>query len=108
MVVIEEMDNSMFEHPNIRRRCDGSIDIDFYRQAALNERRLVMTNFTRGKSVHRGVIAVLLLAAAALYMAPSRDSTGWNEASAIGAQHNSAKPQLPSTSAHLHAIQTGE
>lgn len=47
------------------RRLDGSIDIDFYRQRGLMERRAVMTNFARGVSkMHRGVIAALLLAAA--------------------------------------------
>ena len=61
----------MFEQPNFRRRDDGSIDIDFYRQAGLSERRLVMTDFARGlRKALRGVVAVLLLAAT-VYMAPS-------------------------------------
>jgi hypothetical protein len=94
----------MFAQPDIRRRHDGSIDVDFYRQAGLTERRLVMTDFFRGlRKVHRGVIAVLLFAAA-IYMAPSRDGTGWNEASAISARHNSAILKPLSTSAQLYTL----
>ena len=93
----------MLEQPHVRRRHDGSIDIDFYRQADLTERRLVMTDFFRGlKKVHRGVIAVMILAAA-LYMAPSRDGTGWNAAS-LTARHNSAFLQPLSSSAQLYAM----
>jgi hypothetical protein len=33
---------------DIRRRLDGSIDIDFYRQKALMERRAYMTRFFSG------------------------------------------------------------
>jgi hypothetical protein len=101
------MENPMFAQPHIRRRDDGSIDIDFYRQAALTERRLVMTGFARGlKKVHRGVIAVLILAAA-LYMAPSRDRTGWNEAS-VTARHNGAFLQPLRNSAQLYAMGTAQ
>ena len=96
----------MFAQPDIRRRHDGSIDIDFYRQAGLTERRLVMTDFFRSvKEVHRGVIAVLLFAGA-IYMAPSRDGTGWNEASAVTARHNSAFLQPLPSSAQLYVMRT--
>ena len=96
----------MLEQQQIRRRQDGSIDIDFYRQVGLTERRLVMTDFFRGvKKVHRGVIAVLLMAAA-ISMAPSRDGTGWNQASAVTARHNSAMLQPLPTSAQLYAMRT--
>jgi len=98
------MENAVFEPPNIRRRFDRSIDIDFYRQAALTERRLVMTNFLRSrKETHRDVVAILLLAAT-LNIAPSRDGTGWNEASSIGAGHNSAMLQPLPTAARLWAM----
>ena len=98
----------MLEQPHARRRLDGSIDIDFYRQRGLMERRLVMTGFARGvNKVHRGVIAVLLLAAA-LYLAPSRDGAGWNEASAVTARHNSAFLQPLATAARLYAMRTAQ
>jgi hypothetical protein len=95
------MENAVFEPPNIRRRFDGSIDID-HRQAALTERRLVMTKFLRSrKKTHRDVVAILLLAA---NVAPSRDGSGWNEASSIGAGHNSAMLQPLPTAARLWAM----
>jgi hypothetical protein len=79
----------MFEHPSFRRRDDGSIDIDFYRQAGLTERGVVMTGFLRGaKKALAGVVAVLLLAAT-FYMAPSREVAGRNAVSAVGARHDS-------------------
>ena len=103
-VIETRMENPMLEQPNIRRHHNGSIDIDFYRQAGLTERCLVMTGFVSGlKKAQRGVIAVLLLAAA-IYMAPARDGTGWNEASAISARHNSAFLQPLATSAQLYAM----
>src|SRR5262245_61293665 len=78
------MERKMLDRTTVRRREDGSIDIDFYRQAGLTERRRVMADFFLAmKKLHRGVIAVLLLAAA-LYMAP-RDVAGGDAASA---QHN--------------------
>jgi hypothetical protein len=100
------MENPVSKHPNIRRREDGSIDIDFYRQAGLTERRLVITNFARGlKKVHRGVIAALLLAAA-LYS--SRDGTGSNQASTIGARNNSMMLQPLPTTAQRYAMRTAQ
>jgi hypothetical protein len=35
-------------HKDMRRHFDGSIDIDFYRQQVLMERRIVMTGFFKG------------------------------------------------------------
>jgi hypothetical protein len=65
------------EHQDIRRRLDGSIDIDFYRQRGLMERRIVMTGFfKRFGQVVKPLAAVTLLAAA-LCAAPSRNGTGW-------------------------------
>ena len=74
-----------------RRRLDGSIDIDFYRHAVLTEHYLMMTGFSRGcVRGTRLVIFTVMLVAAALCIAISRDAAKWNEASAVGARHNSA------------------
>ena len=35
------------EHQDIRRRLDGSIDLDFYRRRGLMERRIVMTGLLK-------------------------------------------------------------
>jgi hypothetical protein len=89
------MESPVFKAPNIRRRSDGSIDIDFYREAGLTERRLVMIRFARGlMRLHRVVIAVLMLAAT-FYMAPARDGTCWNEIAASGGPHDSAMLPQP-------------
>lgn len=57
----------------VRRRVDGSIDIDFYRQKGLMERRAVGTHFFKGKSrMKKGLIGAAIVAAA-LYFALSRD-----------------------------------
>jgi hypothetical protein len=98
---------SAMQELSTRRRTDGSIDIGFCRDAGPTERRLAMTDFARGaKKLHRGVIAVLLLAAA-IYMAPSRDGAGWNEAS-VTARHNGAFLQPLSTSAQLYAMRAAQ
>jgi hypothetical protein len=100
-----EMESTMLvEQQHIRRRDNGSIDIDFYRQVGLMERRMVMTNFARGlKKVHRGIVAALMLAAA-LYMAPSRDGTGWNEASVSGRWQGSASLDPLPSAAQLYSM----
>jgi hypothetical protein len=35
------------QHQDIRRRLDGSIDLDFYRRRGLMERRIVMTGLLK-------------------------------------------------------------
>jgi hypothetical protein len=77
----------MLEQPNIRRRHDGSIDLDAYRQIALAERRLTITIFARSVAKMRGGLAAAVMLAAGLYVA-SHSGTG-SEASAA-ARHNSA------------------
>lgn len=62
----------MAAQQGIRRRIDGSIDIDFYRQKGLMERRVVTTGFftSAGKS-----LAAAALVLAALYAIAPRDGT---------------------------------
>jgi hypothetical protein len=65
------------QHQDIRRRPDGSIDIDFYRQRGLMERRIVMTGFFKGFGQVVKPLAAVALIITALCAAPSRDGTGW-------------------------------
>ena len=89
----------MFERPTIRRH-DGSIDIDFHRQARLSQHSSVMTGFSQGlEKIHRGVVAVLLLAAV-LYIAPARDGAGSNDG-LVGTPHNGVVLKPLATSAQL-------
>jgi hypothetical protein len=48
-MAIGTMEALMFEQPNIRRH-DGSIDIDFYRQAGLTQHRSVTGGFPAADS----------------------------------------------------------
>jgi hypothetical protein len=75
------MENTMTAR-QITRRLDGSIDIDFYRQKGLMERRAVMTDFCRRMVRARKVLVAVAVIAAALYVSPVRDGTGWNGSSA--------------------------
>ena len=60
----------------IRRRDNGTIDIDYYRQRALSARREVMTNFFRGAGrVARPLIAVAVLSLAVYTVAVRAPST---------------------------------
>ena len=66
------------QRQDTRRRIDGSIDIDFYRQKGLTERRSVMTNLFGGaKKLVKPLVAATIVAGA-LYMAPTPDGVGWN------------------------------
>lgn len=58
-----------------RRRRDGSIDIDFYRQQGLTERRAVMTGFVKGLVKLRKPLAAALVTVALLYAVAPRDGT---------------------------------
>lgn len=80
----------MLEQPNVRRRHDGSIDIDFYRQAAVAERRLAVAAFARGVAKQRGGVIAAMMLAIGLYVA---SHGGRGEASA-GERHNSAVAPL--------------
>jgi len=62
----------MAAQQSIRRRIDGSIDIDFYRQRGLMERRVVTTGFFRGAG--KPLLAAALVVAALCAVAP-RDGT---------------------------------
>jgi hypothetical protein len=85
------MESIMFtQRQDIRRRLDGSLDIDFYRHKGLMERRAVMTDFFRGaKTLVKPLVAAAVLAGA-LYTAPMRDGTGWNGPTVGGTRLNSA------------------
>lgn len=58
-----------------RRRLDGSIDIDFYRQKGLTERRAVMTGFVKGLRKRGKPLAAALVTVALLYAVAPRDGT---------------------------------
>jgi hypothetical protein len=92
------------EHQDIRRRLDGSIDIDFYRQRGLMERRIVMTGCFKGVGQIVKPLAAVALIAAALYAAPSRDGTGWVAPSASVAGSNKVSLIYPMTAAQLYAL----
>ena len=84
VAVANEMENAMTAQDQITRRLDGSIDIDFYRQKGLMERRVVMTDFFRGMVRPRKALVAVAIIAAALYVSPARDGTGWNGPSVTG------------------------
>ena len=66
------------QHPEIRRRPDGSIDIDFYRLRGLIERRAVQAGFfKRIRRIKSGLIAIAVLAMTVAVL-PSHDGTGGN------------------------------
>jgi hypothetical protein len=72
----DQMESVMLaQRQDIRRRLDGSIDIDFYRQKGLMERRAYMTRlFSGAKKRGKSLVAAAVLAGARL-MASSRRST---------------------------------
>lgn len=92
------------QHQDTRRRLDGSIDIDFYRQKGLMERRIVMTGFFNGFSQIVKPLAAAALIAAALFAAPSRDGTGWVAPTASVAGSNKVGLIYPTTAAQLYAL----
>src|SRR5258705_37710 len=70
------MENAMFaQDQGTRRRLDGSMDIDFYRQKGLMERRAVMTRFFKGVGKLRRPLAAAAPVIAALYAIAPRDGT---------------------------------
>ena len=56
----------MLDQTTVRRREDGSIDIDFYRQSGLAERRAVMNRAIRSVGKRGKPFAALTVAAAGL------------------------------------------
>lgn len=93
----------MFEHPNIRRD-DGSIDIDFYRQAGLTERRLVMIDFFRGLGRFGRPLVAVLLGVATLAMAPPRDGVNGRAPIAATAKPYGVCLAPPAASDQLYAM----
>ena len=86
-----------------RRRLDGSIDVDFYRQRGLMERRVVMTNFVKGAGrLARPLVAVAVLAAA-LSVTP-RDGAGWNAPTASMTAPNGMSLVYPATADRRYAL----
>jgi hypothetical protein len=75
------MENTVIaQHQDVRRRLGGPIDIDFYRQRGLMERRTVMTGFAKGlgkKSLGKlgKPLAAALVTVALLYAIAPRDGT---------------------------------
>jgi hypothetical protein len=92
------------QHQNIRRRLDGSIDIDFYRRRGLMERRIVMTGFFKRFGRVVKPLAAVALIAGALCAAPSRDGTGWVAPTASVAESNKVSLAYPTTAAQLYAL----
>ena len=72
----------------IRRRSDGSIDIDFYRQRGLMERRLMVARAFTGLRVRKALFVAAALALA-VSVIPTRDS-GQKGSVATGTALNSA------------------
>jgi hypothetical protein len=89
-----EMEKTMTAQ-QITRRLDRSIGIDFYRQKGLMERRAVMTDFFRGLVRARKALIAVAVIAAALYVSPARDGTGWNGPSAPGNGSTNASLRNP-------------
>jgi hypothetical protein len=92
------------QRQEIRRGLDGSIDIDFYRQKCLMERRAVMTGFFKGFGKLAKPLVAVALIAAAVYAAPSRDGTGWVAPTASVAGSNKVSFAYPMTTAQPHAL----
>jgi hypothetical protein len=77
-----------------RRRLDGSIDIEFYRQRGLIQRRMCITRFFKGMGKPFVAAAIVLLA---ISMMPARDGTGWDGPVAISGVPVSASLTNPAT-----------
>ena len=91
------------QRQDIRRRLDGSIDIDFYRQKGLMERRAVMTGFFSGvgKVIRPAfVIAIVILA---ISLMPGPAGTG-NAPSATTISARGPSLVSPVTSARLSFV----
>jgi hypothetical protein len=92
------------QRQDIRRRLDGSIDIDFYRQKGLMERRAVVTGFFSGVGkVIRPAFAIAIVILAISLM-PGSAGTGWNAPSATAIAANGPSLVSPVTSARLSFV----
>ena len=70
----------MTAQQDIRRRTDGSIDIDFYRQKGLTERRVVMTGSFRSAGKPLAAAALVMIA---LYAISPRDGTAGHDVNTV-------------------------
>jgi hypothetical protein len=92
------------QHQDFRRRLDGAIDIDFYRQRGLMERCIVTTGFFKGFGQIVKPLAAIVLIAAALCAAPSRDGTGWVAPTVSVAGSNKISLAYPTIAAQLYVL----
>lgn len=94
-------------HYDVRRRTDGSMDIDFYRQRGLMERRAVMTDFVkRLKNAHKFLIAAAVAIAAALSMVPANDGTSRSAPTASRTGQHGVNLIYPMSAARLYAMRS--
>lgn len=66
----------MLDHTRVRRRDDGSIDIDFYRQQGLTERRAVMNRAIRSAASPAKPFAVLAIVIVAAVLSAMYGAAG--------------------------------
>ena len=92
------------QRQDIRRRLDGSIDIDFYRHKALMERRVMLTGFFSGVGkVIRPVVAIAIVILTISLM-PGLAGTGWNAPRATTISASGPSLVTPMISARLHSL----
>jgi hypothetical protein len=70
----------MLDQTAVRRRADGSIDVDFYRQQSLAERRAIMSHTIRnaakaGKPFAAFAIVIVAAVLTALFAGPGTASS---------------------------------
>jgi len=98
-----QMESIMLTQRRAVRRLDGSIDIDFYRQMGLMERRVVMTGFFKGVGkVVRPALAIAIVILTISLM-PAPDGTGWNPPGATTITASGPSLTFPMTSARLYS-----
>ena len=92
------------QHQDFRRRLDGSLDIDYYRQKALMERRVVLTGFFSGVAkVIRPAFAIAIVILAISLM-PGLAGTGWNAPGATTITASGPSLVTPMISARLYSL----
>jgi hypothetical protein len=92
------------QRQDIRRRLDGSIDIDFYRQKGLMERRVAMTGFFSGVGKVIRPATAIAIVIFAISLMPGPAGTGWNAPSATTIQASGPSLVSPMISARLHSL----
>jgi hypothetical protein len=92
------------QRQDIRRRLDGSLDIDFYRHKALMERRMMLTGFfSGGAKVIRPAFAIAIVILTISLM-PGSTGTGWNAPGVTAIQASGPSLVSPMISARLHSL----